>query len=396
MNEKHAQEEAAADARAAYEERVRARHEAEAAAAEAARIAEEQAASAAAAAAASRPASVPDWYKKATEKAREKMAESERTRPPQSMTYRSRFADYPTGAAQASVAAESAKVQDEACLPPPLVAASEPVVFESAASAAQAARVAEPLAASVADESQEIEAPKPSADIYAVKVAEPVVVEPAIEVANPVQEPAQENQPIQSEIEVAPVSASEEPLSEAQQPAADKAPVSPAAATTRLPQMMYYQPPVDRSAVQAERATTPRVIVEATAAEAVDIAVDEKVAAQQSGVAAYEAAIAGSARISEGAEGVAPAHLPRRLFQRTFLWLICHARAAAIVAPSRSLFRSTTRQRAPACQRRRESRHRSSQELAFDIGPSNRSPGTGCNRCDAFYAGHACCWRWRL
>ncbi len=40
--------------------------------------------------------------------------------------------------------------------------------------------------------------------------------------------------------------------------------------------MMYYQPPVDCSAVQAERATTPRVIVEATAAEAVDIAVDEK------------------------------------------------------------------------------------------------------------------------
>ena len=39
LNEKHAQEEAAADARAAYEERVRARHEAEAAAAEAARIA---------------------------------------------------------------------------------------------------------------------------------------------------------------------------------------------------------------------------------------------------------------------------------------------------------------------------------------------------------------------
>ena len=273
--------------------------------AEAARIAEEQAASAAAAAAASRPASVPDWYKKATEKAREKMAESNEQAAADD-TYRSRFADYPTGAAQASVAAEPAKVQDEAAAPA-VVAASEPVVSESAASAAQAARVAEPLAASVADESQEIEAPKPSADIYAVKAAEPVAVESSIEVANPVQEPAQENQPIQSEIEVAPVSASEEPLSEAQQPAADKAPVSPAAATTRLPQMMYYQPPVDRSAVQAERATTPRVIVEATAAEAVDIAADEKVAAQQSGVAAYEAAIAGSARISEGVEGVAPA-----------------------------------------------------------------------------------------
>lgn len=305
LNEKHAQEEAAADARAAYEERVRARHEAEAAAAEAARIAEAQAASVAAAAAASRPASVPDWYKKATEKAREKMAESNE-RAAADDTYRSRFADYPTGAAQATAAAaESAKVQDEASASA-IVAASEPVVSESAAPVAQAARVAEPLAASVADESQEIEAPKPSADIYAVKAAEPVAVEPAIEVANPAQEPAQENRPVQSEIEMAPVSASEEPLSEAQQSAADKASVSPAAATTRLPQMMYYQPPADRSAVQAERATTPRVIVEATAAEAVDIAVDEKVAAQQSGIAAYEAAIAGSAHASEGAEGAVP------------------------------------------------------------------------------------------
>ena len=305
LNEKHAQEEAAADARAAYEERVRARHEAEAAAAEAARIAEAQAASVAAAAAASRPASVPDWYKKATEKAREKMAESNEQAAADD-TYRSRFADYPTGAAQATAAAaESAKVQDEASASA-VVAASEPVVSESAAPVAQAARVAEPLAASVADESQEIEAPKPSADIYAVKAAEPVAVEPAIEVANPAQEPAQENRPVQSEIEMAPVSASEEPLSEAQQSVVDKVPVSPAAATTRLPQMMYYQPPADRSAVQAERATTPRVIVEATAAEAVDIAVDEKVAAQQSGIAAYEAAIAGSAHVSEDAEGAAP------------------------------------------------------------------------------------------
>lgn len=298
LNEKHAQEEAAADARAAYEERVRARHEAEAAAAEAARIAEAQAASAAAAAAASRPASVPDWYKKATEKAREKMAESNEQAAADD-TYRSRFADYPTGAAQATAAAEPATTQDEAAAPA-VVAASEPVVSEPAASAAPVARAAEPLAVSVADESQEIEAPKPSADMYAVKPAEPVAADPA-------QELTQENQPAQTEIEIAPVSASEEPLPEAQQLAADKAPVSPAAATTRLPQMMYYQPPADRSAVQAERATTPRVIVEATAAEAVDIAVDEKVAVQQSGVAAYEAAIAGSAHVSEGAEADAAA-----------------------------------------------------------------------------------------
>ena len=296
LNEKHAQEEAAADARAAYEERVRARHEAEAAAAEAARIAEAQAASAAAAAAASRPASVPDWYKKATEKARERMAESNEQAAADD-TYRSRFADYPTGAAQATAAAEPATTQDEAAAPA-VVAASEP-----AASAAPVARAAEPLAVSVADESKEIEAPKPSADMYAVKPAEPV----AVEAADPAQELTQENQPTQTEIEVAPVSASEEPLPEAQQPAADKAPVSPAAATTRLPQMMYYQPPADRSAVQAERATTPRVIVEATAAEAVDIAADEKVAVQQSGVAAYEAAIAGSTHASEGTEAAAPA-----------------------------------------------------------------------------------------
>lgn len=308
LNEKHAQEEAAADARAAYEERVRARHEAEAAAAEAARIAEAQAASAAAAAAASRPASVPDWYKKATEKAREKMAESNE-RAAADDTYRSRFADYPTGAAQATAAAESAKAQDEAAAPA-IVVASEPVVFEPAsepaAPAAPAARAAKPLAASVADDSQEIEAPKPSADMYAVKPVEAVAAEPAIEAADSAQEATQENQSTQTEIEAAPVSASEEPLPEAQQPVADKAPVSPAAATTRLPQMMYYQPPADRSAVQAERATTPRVIVEATAAEAVDIAVDEKVAAQQSGIAAYEAAIAGSAHASEGTEAAAP------------------------------------------------------------------------------------------
>ena len=301
LNEKHAQEEAAADARAAYEERVRARHEAEAAAAEAARIAEAQAASAAAAAAASRPASVPDWYKKATEKAREKMAESNE-QAAAGDTYRSRFADYPTGAAQATAAAEPATTQDKAATPA-VVAASEPVVSEPAASAAPVARAAEPLAVSVADESKEIEAPKPSADMYAVKPAEPV----AVEAADSAQELTQENQPAQTEIEIAPVSASEEPLPEAQQLAADKVPVSPAAATTRLPQIMYYQPPADRSAVQAERATTPRVIVEATAAEAVDIAVDEKVAAQQSGVAAYEAAIAGSAHASEAAEAAAPA-----------------------------------------------------------------------------------------
>lgn len=300
LNEKHAQEEAAADARAAYEERVRARHEAEAAAAEAARIAEAQAASAAAAAAASRPASVPDWYKKATEKAREKMAESNEQAAADD-TYRSRFADYPTGAAQATAAAEPATTQDKAATPA-VVAASEPVVSEPAASAAPVARAAEPLAVSVADESKEIEAPKPSADMYAVKPAEPV----AVEAADSAQELTQENQPAQTEIEIAPVSASEEPLPEAQQLAADKVPVSPAA-TTRLPQMMYYQPPADRSAVQAERATTPRVIVEATVAEAVDIAVDEKVAVQQSGVAAYEAAIAGSAHVSEGAEADAAA-----------------------------------------------------------------------------------------
>ncbi len=292
LNEKHAQEEAAADARAAYEERMRARHEAEAAAAEAARIAEMEAASAAAAANASRPAAVPDWYKKATEKAREKMAESNEQAAAND-TYRSRFADYPSAGSQPSAPAESMKVEEAA-----------PVAAETVV--APVAPIAEPQAVAVQDAPQEIEAPKPSADMYAVKAAEPVAAESPIAAVAPVQEA----ETAQSEIEVAPVAASEEPLFESgepQQPAADKAPVSPAAATTRLPQMMYYQPPADRSAVQAERATTPRVIVEATAAEAVDIAVDEKVAAQQSGIAAYEAAIAGSSNAPATAEGVVSA-----------------------------------------------------------------------------------------
>ena len=89
-------------------------------------------------------------------------------RPPQTDTYRSRFADYPTGAAQASVAAESAKVQDEAAalrslrllsrlflnrLLPPL----RPHVF-AAFGRVRCGWI------------QEIEAPKPSADIYAVRL----------------------------------------------------------------------------------------------------------------------------------------------------------------------------------------------------------------------------------
>ena len=130
--------------------------------------------------------------------------------------------------------------------------------------------------------------------------------------------------------------------------------MSPAAATTRLPQMMYYQPPVDRSAVQAERATTPRVIVEATAAEAVDIAVDEKVAAQQSGVAAYEAAIAGSARISEGAEGAAPAQPAAKVISANIPVVdLPRIELPAIVAPEpKPISFDELRPARPACQRR--------------------------------------------
>ena len=58
----------------------------------------------------------PIGIRKATEKAREKMAESNEQAAADD-TYRSRFADYPTGAAQASVVADSAKVQDEAAAP---------------------------------------------------------------------------------------------------------------------------------------------------------------------------------------------------------------------------------------------------------------------------------------
>ena len=231
-----------------------------------------------------------------------------------------------------------------------------------------------------------------------MKAAEPVAVEPAIEVANPAQEPAQENQPVQSEIEVAPVSASEEPLSEAQQPAADKVPVSPAAATTRLPQMMYYQPPVDRSAVQAERATTPRVIVEATAAEAVDIAVDEKVAAQQSGVAAYEAAIAGSARISEGVEGAAPAQPAAKVISANIPVVdLPRIELPAIVAPEpKPISFDELRQRAPLASAAENRSTEAAKSLLSTSVPQIEAPAPGATVAMPSMPAAPACWRWRL
>ena len=338
LNEEHAQAEAAAAAAAADEERNRARHQAEAAAAE--RAAQEAARKAAAerAAAAARPVEVPEWYRKATEKAREKMGEAKASS--KGEDYRSRYADYPNTPAAPAVAVSVHPENVPSASAKPVEATCIPVEKPSAPMTAEAATPSH----------EEIEAPKPSADLYAAKPAESAapakvsqaedaVEAPAAPAAEPVASSVVEaSQPVQdipdetsampavqagainldkareiaqqpaSEIAVAPVTTSEEHLSEPAAPIAFSEPVvqasesEPAAApassaeTTRLPQMMYYVPPADRTAVVAERAQKSRVTVRATAAEAEDMAAVESVAVTaisgQSGVAAYEAAIA--------------------------------------------------------------------------------------------------------
>lgn len=243
LSEEHIQ----AAEQAALEESIRAQKEAEEARlAEEARINAENAAIAAAekASQASHPASVPDWYKKATEKAREKKAESEgKAEEPQS--YRSRFADYPT--------ADSAQIEEEPNFPE----ASE-----------DAAAV-----------SPSIEAPKPSADIYSAYSEDSVVVDSTPSVDEP-------------QILVVPDEVRSETLSEPafpQEQNAEEPQFDAAAQTTRLPQMMYYTAPADRSAIQAERAQKERVVVRANE-EFVDSS--QNIPGQSAGLQAYEAAVA--------------------------------------------------------------------------------------------------------
>ncbi len=259
LSEEHAE----AAQKAAAEEAIQAQK-----AAEEARILEEerlkaQQAAIEAASQASKPqaASVPDWYRKATEKAREKKADTgEESKGKEH--YRSRFADYPTGEAEESNLSNAAEVSVSST-----EASEEPSV-----------------------ETHPLEAPKPSAEMYAlysspVETQTDSVVsdggEPGIPFEQDIPSDAgAEALPLGSELQIE--QKDSVTLQEQDAPAQ-----APAAETTRLPQMMYYVPPVDRSAVQAERAQKERVVVRAN---------DDSFGSSESasglvGMRAYEAAV---------------------------------------------------------------------------------------------------------
>ena len=250
---------------------------------------------AAASAAAAQPApaakpSVPDWYKKATEKARSKAERDAATEAEDEGKYRSRFADYPSGNAAEPVEA-------------PVAAADENVRQE--ADASDGAKAGAPAGLEEAPAQRDEQAPAASHRPNSAEASRAEAMPGATTAMPPVSAgsldldalraaagsaPSAGNDAPGEPIAVAAEDASAEPLT----PAAASAAVANASAeTTRLPQMMYYTPPAPRDDVIRERAQKSRVTVSATAAEEVEIAVSEHVAAAE--VPTSHAAPAGQA-----------------------------------------------------------------------------------------------------
>ena len=255
--EQRAAEEAAAIERAAQEAAARE--------AEEQRAAEEaEAARAAAATEASKPATVPDWYKKATEKARIKAEQSGEHE--EAAQYRSRYADFPSDSQESSPAEEpEAHIEraHDAQLHPSNMESSQvegDVSRETttdAAVTAQAAAVSAP-ADSVAAAN---DAPAPMAAANAgATTAMPALSQQGKLDLGALRAAAQ-----------AGVLTSDEQTQQAQQPqqaaSEEVPPAISGAATTRLPQMMYYTPPADRSDVMRDRAQKNRVTVSAEGIE---------------------------------------------------------------------------------------------------------------------------------
>lgn len=250
--EQRAAEEAASIERAAQE--------AELAAAEEQRAAEEaEAARVAAEAEAAKPASVPDWYKKATEKARikaEQSGEQEDT-----AQYRSRYADFPSDnheePAEEPTPAEAA-VQVETSVEEQASSQVEEAVSRETTEAAAAATEVEPAAA-------------PAAEAHEASPAGATGAMPAVHAtAHPNETTAMPALGQQGSLDLDALRAAVQagaPADDAQQApqVAQPAPASDisGAETTRLPQMMYYTPPADREDVMRDRAQKDRVTVSA-------------------------------------------------------------------------------------------------------------------------------------
>lgn len=261
------------------------------------RLAEEAALVEAAARAAAAANTVPDWYRKATQKAHAK-ADRPADLLPDVASYRSRFADFPTST-QEEVVEEDVFQGDI-----PGDAQPEPVVEEALVKEAPVAEPAEEAAevALEAPAQDQDNAPEQDMDVMAqLEAADPAdlmgyaSVDPSVEElfvdAPQVEEPAEEAAPAEEPVEAL-AQAEELPAQDApaaeeaaeelaqaaeEQPANDEPQIDPAtaaAATTRLPQMMYYKPPADRSDVMQSRAQKDRVTVSASAEEAAVVAAD--------------------------------------------------------------------------------------------------------------------------
>lgn len=296
--ELHEAAEAAEAARIAQEEAER-----EAAARAAAEAAEAEEALRAAAEAvlaeAQKPPAVPDWYLKATEKARK----SEPLANKAGTSYRSRYADFPD---EREVVAEDAPVIDEEVaeiqeIPGSVAPApyeddfAMPVAQDDAAVAAdevvQGDEPSETVVESVAaEEAPAAEAAAEQLEPVAAEQLEPVAVQPdnaaaesapasfvvqnldvAVEEGMTTAMPAVADA---GELDLdAMRAAAEAPVAE--EPTEPAAPAAEATAgeTSRMPQLMYYTAPEDRSEELRDRARKERSVVTLTADEVQDMTV---------------------------------------------------------------------------------------------------------------------------
>ena len=309
--EQRAAEEAAAIERAAQD--------AELAAAEEQRAAEEaEAARVAAEAEAAKPASVPDWYKKATEKARikaEQSGEQEDT-----AQYRSRYADFPSDnheePAEEPAPAEAA-VQVETSVEEQASSQVEEAVSRETTEAAAAATEVEPAAAPAAEahEASPADATGATPAVQAAAYPSETTAMPALGQQGNLNLDALRAAVQADAAQQNTASADQQPQQHGQ--AAVASAIS-GAETTRLPQMMYYTPPADREDVMRDRAQKDRVTVsaegldQAATMDAAEVAFQTNVGESPIPVqvdAAYETPIAGQTPVANQpfAQSQAPA-----------------------------------------------------------------------------------------
>lgn len=227
----HEQAEARAAEEAAAQERAAKEAEMAAAALEAKKAEEERIK-----AEAEKPAGVPDWYRKATEKARIKAEQASTS--DDASSYRSRYADFPKES-------EAASEPDSEIQP----AVSEDVSDETVAVKPQGDSAKDMPAAESGEISSESVVVATVQDFGATTEMAPLDQGGNLDL-DAMRNAAQKTD-----------SADSSDSTQSESAAAQAAEAISGAATTRLPQMMYYTPPVDRSDVMRDRAQKDRVTI---------------------------------------------------------------------------------------------------------------------------------------